>query len=517
MSFSSEFDTPENCCVQQFDRPVSVVDTITRTSAPAAPALGSVSIPANITFNPNFGVPITRDIEFVGEKGKNLKGQITVEAVPGSSVGGSLTLLTNGGMSNTPGAGDYVVTFTILPDDDGNIFTPRWAMIAASAGPGEALVFDAANPVTEYAPSNQGVNLTGQLPYSGAWNNNNSNVAAGFGFDASQTFTFRTNGQSGVSSSMRVGIRDVPETYEFYPCDVPRVIDEKLEARGFEDSITDIQAAVDAFIAAPVEAGDFRIGRYDTAFDVNANTVVTGLDLTAARQTRLKILARDAASENPWSISEIDVDSMLARFAAGSTIDAFSHVFDNDYITLNVVDPATGEITFADVGRQMQVAWIELWRAGASGPAIAQASLVGQDGNQANVPLTLASDQVTIGSGLSFTADTIQVDTALRFAEISAFAAYDFDEGNVNQVAEQRVSPILKLEKLRGGASRLLAPASTAYQRHVSGHNDSSNTISWTDLDVQVGDQYRLLSARGATPADVMLITQGQFTVKGSV
>lgn len=149
---------------------------------------------------------------------------------------------------------------------------------------------------------------------------------------------------------------------------------------------------------------------------------------------------------------------------------------------------------------------------------VAVASLIGLEGNANNVALSLAGGQQTLGTALVFNgANTaLEVASALVMVELTAFASYEYDLGNANIGAQARVSPILRLEKDRGGTVTILASSATGYQRHATGHNDSSNTIAWRDLDPQVGDLYQLVSSRGSTQTDPMPITHGQFTAKGS-
>lgn len=109
--------------------------------------------------------------------------------------------------------------------------------------------------------------------------------------------------------------------------------------------------------------GLFLLGEDDQSaapIPVEATSVVTGLDLTQATKMTLRLHFRDVNLGRPWQAADIDVDGMLLRFAAGDTIDAFGHMFDNDYVTINVIDPATGELSFQDEGREMAYVRAEL-------------------------------------------------------------------------------------------------------------------------------------------------------------
>ena len=88
--------------------------------------------------------------------------------------------------------------------------------------------------------------------------------------------------------------------------------------------------------------------------NANDTTVVTGHDLTQASGMTLHITFEDAAITHSWSEQAHDVDQLMARFNAGRVIDGSSTVFSNGYVQINVIDPATGELGFVDVGREMQ-------------------------------------------------------------------------------------------------------------------------------------------------------------------
>lgn len=143
--------------------------------------------------------------------------------------------------------------------------------------------------------------------------------------------------------------------------------------------------------------------------------------------------------------------------------------------------------------------------------SIAKYSLVGQNGNQENIPADLTT-VLREDIGISAFVNNIGGD----YVEISAMGTYDYDEADGNQTAEQRVSPIFKLQKqaIGVGAFVNVAISATGYQRHTTGHNDSSNTTFWMDESPSNGDVYRLLYKQGSTQVGPMLITQGHLSIK---
>jgi len=116
-------------------------------------------------------------------------------------------------------------------------------------------------------------------------------------------------------------------------------------------------------------SGFHMIGQRDepaATIDLPSN-IVTGHNFTQILQDhpaavlRVKVRDQNPAATRPWDITEIDIKQMVENFNAGiATAHAFIHVHDNDFITVNVVDPATGEIALVDNGRQMHYCWSEV-------------------------------------------------------------------------------------------------------------------------------------------------------------
>lgn len=142
--------------------------------------------------------------------------------------------------------------------------------------------------------------------------------------------------------------------------------------------------------------------------------------------------------------------------------------------------------------------------------SFAQADLAGQNGNQADAAYILTNGLVSIGSAWTASSDTFALSEPAQYVEVSAIATYAYDSGNSMNAGLQRVAPLLKL--LKNGV--LVAVSASAYQRHNSGHNDSSNTIVYTDLSPSLGDVWQVRMERGSTQTGVLLVTHGQFTVK---
>lgn len=139
-------------------------------------------------------------------------------------------------------------------------------------------------------------------------------------------------------------------------------------------------------------------------------------------------------------------------------------------------------------------------------PRLASYDIVGQDGNANSVNAVLAGNELREDSEWSDGTVTGTFD----HVEISAMATYTYDTGNATTNTLSRISPVLAL--LKNGT--LVAVSASAYQRHSTGHNDSSNTIHWIDPAPVSGDTYTLQFRRGSTRTNVLNITQGHFTLK---
>ena len=109
-------------------------------------------------------------------------------------------------------------------------------------------------------------------------------------------------------------------------------------------------------------AGFFRLGRFTPPAPVNVPaTVITGFDLTQSTDLTLKFFFRDRAADRGWSPTELDVDNFLLEATDTQTTDAFVHIYDNDWVGVNLIDAATGEISFTENGRDVELVWVELW------------------------------------------------------------------------------------------------------------------------------------------------------------
>lgn len=143
----------------------------------------------------------------------------------------------------------------------------------------------------------------------------------------------------------------------------------------------------------------------------------------------------------------------------------------------------------------------------------ASSILVGQNGNQADAAYQLLATSQSVGNAWLISNTEFTLQNNAKAVEVVAGVAYDFNEADNNQNVEARVAPIIKLMK----NGQLIAVGATGYQRHATGHNDSSNAVFFYDLNPQIGDVWQLRMARGSTQADTMLVTQGQFVVKAII
>ena len=115
--------------------------------------------------------------------------------------------------------------------------------------------------------------------------------------------------------------------------------------------------------------GLYRLSEHKPATPINTSTnavgtnIITGHDLTQSTGMELKFVFVDQANSqvNPWQTLEVDVDQVIAAFNNGSAVDGYLLIFDNDWVRLNIVDLATGEINIVDQGRDMAYVKSELW------------------------------------------------------------------------------------------------------------------------------------------------------------
>ena len=97
-----------------------------------------------------------------------------------------------------------------------------------------------------------------------------------------------------------------------------------------------------------------NLGTADTPFN-------TGFDLTQSGELMLRFMFSDAGgSAREWASGFLNVDRIIERFNAGDATDGFAHVFDNDFIVINLVNPSTGEMLLRENGRDVGVR-AELW------------------------------------------------------------------------------------------------------------------------------------------------------------
>jgi len=91
------------------------------------------------------------------------------------------------------------------------------------------------------------------------------------------------------------------------------------------------------------------------------NNIVLGFDLTSMSGMELIINPEDdLTNQRNWAKQQIDVDDLLRNFASGSPADASVHIFDNDFLNINVIDPLTGELSITDSGREVRILNIEV-------------------------------------------------------------------------------------------------------------------------------------------------------------
>jgi len=133
------------------------------------------------------------------------------------------------------------------------------------------------------------------------------------------------------------------------------------------------------------------------------------------------------------------------------------------------------------------------------------------DGNANNVNIALTSVREDTGwtsaaNAATWGGITLAPNGSIDRVEITAQVYYDPPNSNLLQ----RIAPVVNL--LKNGV--VVATAASGYQRHATGHNDSSNTIVFMDVVPTTGDVWTLQSQQGSLQGDVLPITRGQLTFK---
>lgn len=135
--------------------------------------------------------------------------------------------------------------------------------------------------------------------------------------------------------------------------------------------------------------------------------------------------------------------------------------------------------------------------------SVAHASVTG-DSNAVNGLLTLASNRADAGFVIG--ANTITNNIG------GDYAVLDFNEfmDVASSGALARIAPTLELVK-NGTA---VVTINTSYQRHATGHDESSNGGTYTDYNPAAGDVWSLRTQRGSTQTDVLNVTLGHLSLR---
>jgi len=131
---------------------------------------------------------------------------------------------------------------------------------------------------------------------------------------------------------------------------------------------------------------------------------------------------------------------------------------------------------------------------------LAKASVTG-DSNQPNQILTLTSQRTDMGWTIS--GNQVVFNDNADYVEINAMAYMQQNQSNTYA----RINPVLEL--LKNGI--VVARSASAYQRHGSGHDSSSNTISYVDHNPISGNIYQLRAQQGSSQNDILNIDLGHF------
>ena len=120
---------------------------------------------------------------------------------------------------------DHRITIDVLPDKCGVVHALPIMMSATSIqATREEIRFQPESPVLDYIHG-AGIDITGQLPYTGPWHNSNSNIPGGFFFGETTSVTIHKDGDT-ATGFLTWSALAIPEPYEFRLCDIPALISE---------------------------------------------------------------------------------------------------------------------------------------------------------------------------------------------------------------------------------------------------------------------------------------------------
>ncbi len=134
-------------------------------------------------------------------------------------------------------------------------------------------------------------------------------------------------------------------------------------------------------------------------------------------------------------------------------------------------------------------------------------------GQDANENAVAAITGTTTQAGWSATANALQFTGTPTFVDVTAIV----HQADLAPTAtRQRAAPALVLERSNnsGGTWTPLATSATGYIRDATSHNESSNTIAYTDDTPGTDPWYRLRFREESTEGDSTPVQSGQFTAK---
>ncbi len=140
---------------------------------------------------------------------------------------------------------------------------------------------------------------------------------------------------------------------------------------------------------------------------------------------------------------------------------------------------------------------------------VANGSIPNQDVND-NQVLTINDELVESGWTFSAADNAYEYANPAKYIKISAHLNQSIAE-NANI---QRAAPVLILEKQTGAGWDEIARSATGYIRDGSDHEQSSNTITFRDLDTGSGGTYRLSTVQESANAGVVTSQGGDFDLE---
>ena len=261
-----------------------------------------------------------------------------------------------------------------------------------------------------------------------------------------------------------------------------------------------------------------NIGTTDTPFP-------TGWDLNRPGRWMIRFIPSDGGgTTRDWASGFLNVDKIVERFNAGDTVDGFAHVFSNAFVTINLINPATGEFVARDQNRDVGIR-AELWLVAPTAlqridvynePVAGQdltASYANYGDPQDELSLVADGDQIEFIYGDGTSANGLFVDGVANVGRQSNLASEAQIVGNQLQVRADSGSTLSNLRRITIFRRSLVtqSPASVVGTNPAARLELTNNTLQ-SELSLVLGDLGISVDGVAIMPMTSADYTQGGIT-----